>query len=148
MQYFKKRNSNPVFIGGALTAELPFDENKYGYKASKYYNLSLSALTKKIPKLKVALSSSVLLRYSSLAYWNNKPSPNSDSNTLTAGVGVILPSHFGGITISLQQIFFLDGRSGLVEGEVDQRVSAYQFSLGYRKVFDFVIPWLDPLKGL
>ena len=105
-------------------------------------------MTKKIPKLKVALSSSVLLRYSSLAYWNNKPSPNSDSNTLTAGVGVILPSHFGGITISLQKIFFLNGRSGLVEGEVDQKVSAYQFSLGYRKVFDFVIPWLDPLKDL
>ena len=148
LQYFKKRNSNPVFIGGALTAELPFGENRYGYRASKYYNLSLSALTKELPILKIALSSSVLFRYSSLAYWNNKPSPNSNSNTLTAGAGVILPSRFGGMTISLQKIFFLDGRFGLVEGEVDQRVSAYQLSLGFRKVFDFVIPWLDPLKDL
>ena len=61
---------------------------------------------------------------------------------------MILPSRFGGMTLSLQKIFFLDGRFGLVEGEVDQRVSAYQLSLGYRKVFDFVIPWLDPLKDL
>tara|TARA_B100000579_G_scaffold428704_1_gene439317 strand:+ start:343 stop:1305 length:963 start_codon:yes stop_codon:yes gene_type:complete len=148
LQYFKKRNTNPVFIGGALTAELPFGANKYGYKASEYYNLSLSALTKEIPSLKIALSSSLLLRYSTLAYWNDKPAPNSDSNTLTTGIGAILPSRFGGVTISLQKIFFLDGRFGLVEGDVDQKVSAYQLSLGYRKVFDYVIPWLDPLRDL
>ena len=148
LQYFKKRNTNPVFIGGALTAELPFGANKYGYEASEYYNLSLSALTKEIPSLKIALSSSLLLRYSTLAYWNDKPAPNSDSNTLTAGIGAILPSRFGGVTISLQKIFFLDGRFGLVEGDVDQKVSAYQLSLGYRKVFDYVIPWLDPLRDL
>lgn len=148
LQYFKKRNSNPVFIGGAVTTELPLGTNKYGYKASEYYNLSLSALTKELPKLKLALSSSLLFRFSTLAYWNNKPAPNSDSKTLTAGIGAILPARFGGITIGVQKIFFLGGRFGLIEGEVDQRVSAYQLSLGYRKVFDFVIPWLDPLKDL
>ena len=146
MQYFKKRNSNPVFIGGALTAELPLGINKYGYKASEYSNLSLSALTKEISKLGFALSSNLLFRYATLAYWNNKPAPNSDSNTLTAGIGAVLPSSFGGITVSLQRIFFLDGRFGLIEGNTDQRVSAYQLTLGYRKVFDYIIPWLDPLK--
>ena len=148
LQYFKKRNSNPIFIGGAVTTELPLGTNKYGYKASEYYNLSLSALTKELPKLKLALSSSLLFRFSTLAYWNNKPAPNSDSNTLTAGIGAILPARFGGVTIGLQKIFFLDGRFGLIEGEVDQRVSAYQITLGYRKVFDYIIPWLDPLKDL
>jgi hypothetical protein len=148
LQYFKKRNLNPVFVGGAVTTELPMRTNKYGYKASEYYNLSLSALTKEIPKFKIALSSSLLFRYSTLAYWNNKPAPNSDSNTLTAGIGLILPARLGGITIGLQKIFFLDGRFGLIEGEVDQRVSAYQLTLGYRKVFYYIIPWLDPLKDL
>ena len=50
--------------------------------------------------------------------------------------------------MGVQKIFFLDGRFGLIEGEVDQRVSAYQITLGYRKVLDYIIPWLDPLKGL
>ena len=148
LQYFKKRMKNPVFIGGSLTSEVPLKENEYGYKASKYYNMSLSALTGQLSRFNFALSSSLLLRHSSKAYWNRRPAPNSESTMLTTGLGLVLTTKLGGVTINLQRLFFLRGRFAGIEGEVDQRVSAYQVSLGYRKVFDFVIPWLDPLKDL
>ena len=148
LQYFKKRMKNPVFIGGSLTSEVPLKENEYGYKASKYYNMSLSALTGQLSRFNFALSSSLLLRHSTKAYWNNRSAPNSESTLLTTGLGLVLTTKLGGVTINLQRLFFLRGRFAGIEGEVDQRVSAYQVSLGYRKVFDFVIPWLDPLKDL
>ena len=148
LQYFKKRMKNPAFIGGSLTSEVPLKENEYGYKASKYYNMSLSALTGQLSRFNFALSSSLLLRHSTKAYWNNRSAPNSESTLLTTGLGLVLTTKLGGVTINLQRLFFLRGRFAGIEGEVDQRVSAYQVSLGYRKVFDFVIPWLDPLKDL
>ena len=148
LQYFKKRMKNPVFIGGSLTSEIPLRENEYGYKASKYYNVSLSALTGQLSRFNFALSSSLLLRHSSKAYWNRRPAPNSESTMLTTGLGLVLTTKLGGVTINLQRLFFLKGRFAGIEGEVDQRVSTYQVSLGYRKVFDYVIPWLDPLKDL
>ncbi len=148
LQYFKKRTLNPVFVGGSITTEIPLGQNQHGYKSSQYYNMSLSALTKELPQIGFALSSSLLFRHSTTASWNNKLAPNSESTTLAVGVGFIMPSKLGGITISLQRLFFLNGRFSGIEGEVDQKVSAYQLSLGYRKVFDYVIPWLDPLKDL
>ena len=148
LQYFKKRNSNPVFLGGALQTEIPLNTNKYGYRASRFYDLSLSALTKEVPGLGAALSSSTVVRHSTKAYWNNKPSPNSRSTVLTIGVGLIWNLKLGGLSVNLQKPVFLDGRFSGIEGEVEQRVSAYQISVSYRRVFDYVIPWLDPLRDL
>ena len=148
LQFFKKRDSNPVFLGGALTTELPLNTNEHGYRASEFYDLSLSVLTKEVSGLGAALSSSVVFRHSTKAYWNGEPSPNSRSTVLTAGIGLIWNLKVGGLSINLQRPFFLDGRFSGIEGEVDQRVSAYQISVSYRKVFDYVIPWLDPLRDL
>jgi len=148
LQYFKKRNSNPVFLGGALQTEIPLNTNEYGYRASRFYDLSLSALTKEVPRLGAALSSSTVVRHSTKAYWNNKPSPNSRSTVLTIGVGLIWNLSLGGLSVNLQRPVFLDGRFSGIEGEVEQRVSAYQISVSYRRVFDYVIPWLDPLRDL
>ena len=75
-------------------------------------------------------------------------SPNSRSTVVTTGIGLIWNLKTGGVSLSLQRPFFLDGRFSGIEGEVDQRVAAYQVSLSYRKVFDYVIPWLDPLRDL
>ncbi len=148
LQYFKKRNSNPVFLGGALQTEIPLNTNEYGYRASRFYDLSLSALTKEVPRLGAALSSSTVVRHSTKAYWNNKPSPNSRSTVLTIGVGLIWNLSLGGLSVNLQRPVFLDGRFSGIEGEVEQRVSAYQISVSYRRVFDYVIPWLDPFRDL
>jgi hypothetical protein len=147
-QYFKKRNSNPVFLGGALTTEIPLNTNEHGYRASRLYDLSLSVLTKEVSKLNAAISSSIVFRHSTKAYWNDMPSPNSRSTVLTAGIGLIWNLGIGGLSVNLQRPFFLDGRFSGIEGEVEQRVSAYQLSLSYRRVFDYIIPWLDPLRDL
>jgi len=147
-QYFKKRTSNPVFIGGSTTIEAPLNTNQYGYKASWLYDVSLSALTKNIPSIGAALSSSAVVRHATTASWGGTPTPNSRSTVLTLGVGFIWNLGIGGLSLNLQKPFFLDGRYSGIEGEVDQRVSAYQISLGYRRLLDYVIPWLDPLKDL
>jgi len=148
LQYFKKRNLNPVFLGGSLTTEIPLNTNEYGYRASNLYDLSLTALTKEIPWLRAAVSSSLVTRHSTEANWNDVASPNSRSTVVTTGIGLIWNLKTGGVSLSLQRPFFLDGRFSGIEGEVDQRVAAYQVSLSYRKVFDYVIPWLDPLRDL
>ena len=66
----------------------------------------------------------------------------------TLGLGFICSLKFGGVGVILHRPFFLDGRFSGIEGNVEQRVSAYQISLSYRKLFDYVIPWLDPLKDI
>lgn len=147
-QYFKKRISNPVFIGGSATIEAPLNTNEHGYKSSWIYDVSFSALTKTIPSIGAALSSSVVTRHTTTAYWGGLPAPNSRSTVLTLGVGFIWNLSIGGLSLSLQRPFFLDGQYSGIEGEVDQRVSAYQVSLGYRRLLDYVVPWLDPLKDL
>ena len=55
----------------------------------------------------------------------------------------------GGFGIGLQRSVFLFGGLSDTESEdIDQRISGWQITLSYRRVLDFVIPWLDPLKGL
>ena len=43
-------------------------------------------------------------------------------------------------------LVFIDGVFSGIEGELGQRVRVWQVSISYRRVLDFVIPWLDPLK--
>ena len=47
-----KRDLNPVFIGGAFLVQAPFEENKFGYRASTLYDISLTAISKEAPALK------------------------------------------------------------------------------------------------
>jgi hypothetical protein len=147
-QYYKKRLSNPVFIGGSATIETPLNTNEYGYKASNLYDVSLTALTKEISQIGAALSSGFTIRHSTEAFWNGIPTPNSRSTILTLGLGFIWSLNTGGISLNLQKPFFLNGRFSGIEGEIDQEVFAYQISLSYRHVLDYIIPWLDPLKEL
>lgn len=147
-QYYKKRLTNPVFIGGSITIEAPLSTNGYGYKASNLYDISLTALTKEIPKLSMSISFGFTTRHSTKAYWNDIPTPNSRSTTLTPSFGFIWNLKNGGLSLGLQKPFFLDGRFSGIEGDVNQKVSAYQISLSYRRTLDYIIPWLDPLKDL
>ncbi len=55
----------------------------------------------------------------------------------------------GGFGIGVQRsVFLFGGLSDAELEEVDQRISGWQITLSYRRVLDFVIPWLDPLRGL
>ena len=48
LQFFKKRSTYPVFVGGSLNFEFPIKENKYGYTPSKLYTLNLCLHSSKL----------------------------------------------------------------------------------------------------
>lgn len=149
MQYYKKRDTNPVFIGGSLTTEIPIGENKYGYQASQLYDGALTALSKNIQKINASISGNVLLRHTTHAYWNGKKAPNSRALILSFGGGFLKNVNMGGFGLGIQRsIFLFGGLSDTESGEIDQRISGWQITFSYRRVLDFVIPWLDPLRGL
>ena len=147
-QLFLKRNSNPVFYGGSINIEIPLKENKYGFIASTLYDFNLSALTKKVDFIKAALGFRSSLRYTTKAYWNGKSTPNSESFLLTIGGGAIWVLNSGTFGLNIEKPYFLKGAFAVIESRQKQEVYTWQVSLSYRKVFDFTIPWIDPLKKL
>ena len=149
VQYYKKRDLNPVFIGGAAAAEIPLRINKYGYQGSRLYDFTMTMYSKQIPAIKSAIGSNVSLRHITNSYWNSVPAPNSKATTLTLGCGFLWNLKVGSVGLGLQKPIFLEGGfSGDETGDLEQRVQAWQVALSYRRVLDFVIPWLDPLGDL
>lgn len=148
IQFFKKRTLSPVFIGGTLMAEIPLLENKYGFKSSQLYDLSLTAFSKLIPKINASLGGNIIVRHTTPSYWNGLESPNSRATIVTLGGGTLWNLSVGGIGLTIQKPFFVGGAFSGIEGEVDQRIGAWQLSLSYRKLFDYLLPWIDPLKNL
>ena len=148
MQYFKKQMANPVFMGGTIMAELPINDNNYGYRASQLYDLSLTVFSKQIPVINGSLGGSLITRHTTESYWNGVAAPNSRSTIITAGCGLLWNMKIGGIGINIQKPFFVGGTFSGIEGEVAQKVGAWQISFSYRRLLSFVIPWLDPLKDI
>ena len=91
---------------------------------------------------------SMIARHTTTAFWNGIEAPNSRSTVVTVGGGLLWSVARGGVSLNIQKPFFVDGAFSGIEGEVDQRVGAWQLSISYRKTLNYVIPWLDPLKGL
>ena len=149
LQYYKKRTTTPVFIGGSITVEMPLSENEYGYQASQLYDASITALTKKISKIGASVGGNLSIRQTTQAYWNGKPSPNSESTIFSPGISFLWNIKMGGLAVGIQKpIFIYGGMSGTESENLDQEINAWQITLSYRRVLDFIIPWLDPLKDL
>lgn len=148
IQLFKKQMVNPVFMGGTLSGDFPLSENKYGFKGSNLYDLSLTAFSKKIPAINGSLGGNVIARHTTKAYWNGIEAPNSRATVVTVGFGGLWNLSIGGVSLNLQKPFFIEGAFSGIDGELDQRVDTWQVSLSYRRLLDFVIPWLDPLKDI
>ena len=146
IQLFKKKIKNPVFMGGTIYVEKALAENNYGFKASDIYDLSLTALSKKTSAIKGSLSANVNTRHTTTAYWNGFATPNSRATVVTIGLGGLWNLGVGGVSLSIQKPFYIEGVFSGIEGELDQWVKVWQLSMSYRRVLDFVIPWLDPLK--
>lgn len=149
-QFFRKRDLNPVFLGGTITSEIPLKENKYGFKASKSYNISLSALTKEVNIIKGSLGFMSNFRYTSKAYWNGKEAPNSEAAILNVGGGGLWNFSSGVFGVNIQKPFFIKGAFASLESvqRQKQRVNTIQVSVSFRKMFDYTIPWLDPFKNI
>jgi|TARA_B110000240_G_scaffold113610_1_gene127426 hypothetical protein len=146
IQLFKKKMTNPVFMGGTIYVEKALAENDYGFKASDIYDLSLTAFSKKIPTIGGSLGANIITRHTTKAYWNQFEAPNSRATVVTVGVGGLWDLAAGGVSLNIQKPFFIKGAFSGIEGEQGQRVDVWQVSLSYRRLLDFVIPWLDPLK--
>ncbi len=147
-QFFFKRNTNPVFIGGVFTITNPLVENKYGFKSGTIYDVALTGFTKETAWLKGALGGNVSIQKRTDSFWNGKTAPNSNSTILVLGIGSVWSIKHSGIAFNIKLPIFLKG--GLNEDieEIDQEIKGVQLSIGYRKIFDWTIPWIDPLKGL
>jgi hypothetical protein len=148
IQLFKKKMTNPVFMGGTIYVEKALAENNYGFKASDIYDLSLTAFSKKIPAINGSLGANIITRHTTKAYWNEFEAPNSRATVVTVGFGGLWNLAVGGVSLNIQKPFFIKGAFSGIEGELGQRVDVWQVSLSYRRLLDFVIPWLDPLRGL
>ena len=149
LQYYKKRTTTPVFIGGSITVEIPLGENEHGYQASQLYDASITALTKNISKIGASVGGNLSIRQTTQAYWNGKPSPNSESTIFSPGISFLWNIKMGGLAVGIQKpIFIYGGMSGTESENLDQEINAWQITLSYRRVLDFIIPWLDPLKDL
>jgi len=146
IQFFKKKIKNPVFMGGTIYVEKAFAENDYGFKASDIYDLSLTAFSKKIPVINGSMGTNFITRHTTSAYWNGFEAPNSRATVLTVGFGGLWNLDIGGIGVNIQKPFFIEGVFSGIEGELDQQVGVWQVSFNYRRLLDFAIPWLDPLK--
>jgi hypothetical protein len=146
IQLFKKKMTNPVFMGGTIYVEKALAENDYGFKASDIYDLSLTAFSKKIPTIGGSLGANIITRHTTKAYWNQFEAPNSRATVVTVGVGGLWDLAVGGVSLNIQKPFFIKGAFSGIEGELGQRVDVWQVSLSYRRLLDFAIPWLDPLK--
>ena len=148
IQLFKKKMTNPVFVGGTIYVEKALAENGYGFKASDIYDLSLTAFSKKIPAINGSLGANIITRHTTKAYWNEFEAPNSRATVVTVGFGGLWNLAVGGVSLNIQKPFFIKGAFSGIEGELGQRVDVWGVSLSYRRLLNFVIPWLDPLRGL
>tara|TARA_Y100001968_G_scaffold313182_1_gene337123 strand:- start:443 stop:1357 length:915 start_codon:yes stop_codon:yes gene_type:complete len=148
LQYFKKRTTTPVFVGGSMSIEIPISENKYGYKASSLYDANINALSNKFGKINTSIGGNLSIRHTSRAYWNGEVAPNSKSTIISPGVSFLWNIKMGSFAIGLQKpVFIYGGMAGTEAEDIDEAINAWQLTLSYRRVLDLIIPWLDPLKG-
>ena len=151
VQYFKKRMTTPVFIGGSFLLEAPIQKNKFGFKGSNTFNINISMYTKDIKIIRGPLGGNISIHHTGNSYWNGKKTPNSEATILTIGSGVLWNLKKGTLGVSLQKpIYLIGGFSGADAnvGDIDQTISALQIMLSYRWITSYTIPWLDPLKNI
>ena len=148
LQFYLKRDYDPVFVGGAFHVQTPFDENKYGYKSSTAYDISLTATTKEKPSIKGSLNFNLGLLHTTSGYWNGLKEPNSEATIANFGLGLLKSTDVGVVSISALKPFFVYGGYSGTDSNVENRVAAWRLNFGFRRLFDYTIPWLDPFKNL
>ena len=145
IQYFNKRESNPVFWGVKLDAIIPFKDSDYGYKAGKSYSLALSALFKpsiKIISDPIGISSGLVLLHAGQGYWNEFKDPTSLSTILIPSIGAIWKAGKGTFSLNMQKPLLIDGVGAGSENPLNNTFDAIEITIGYRYTLDYVIPWL------
>ena len=141
-QYFIKRVTNPVFVGGTFSIVEPLGESDYGFKASRMIDLSFTAFTKKINFINGSMGASLMFRHTSEGFWNDVPAPNSESLLVTPGVGLLLNTKVGVLALNLQKPFFINGGVSGENSASQEDTNVWQMSVSFRRILDYSIPWL------
>jgi len=132
LQVYYKRSSNPVFYGGSLSFEKPFDENDYLYLPPTKIEVVFSTIYKRFDSLDGSVDLSVGVQSLSQAYWNNESSPNSEAFVVTPSFSYLFNLKKGAISIGIQKPIFITGSFSGNEGDIDQETKVWQFVLSYR----------------
>jgi hypothetical protein len=141
-QYFIKRMTNPVFVGGTFSIVEPLGESDHGFKASRMIDLSFTAFTKKINFINGSMGASLMFRHTSEGFWNGEPAPNSESLLVTPGVGLLLNAKVGVLALNLQKPFFINGGVSGGNSASQEDTNVWQMSVSFRRILDYSIPWL------
>ena len=67
-------------------------------------------------------------------YWNGEVYPNTESNVLSPSLTYLVGLKFGSMAINIQKPMFLTGSFAGNEGEIKQRINAWQVGLTFRIV--------------
>ena len=135
MQYYYKKSTNPVFIGGSLNIEEPILDNKHGFSGSRLSQLVLTLMNNKQNFIKTPYSASIVFAHESEAFWNGIPAPNSESTTITPGLGFFWNTTFASLSLNVQYPIFLNvvmAESGSTD--LNAEADAWQVSLSMRKM--------------
>ena len=141
-QYFIKRMTNPVFVGGTFSIEEPLGESEHGFKASRMIDLSFTAFTKKINLINGSMGASLMFRRTYEGFWNGEPAPNSESLLVTPGVGLLLNAKVGVLALNIQKPYFIDGSASGGNSASQEKTDVWQMSVSFRRILDYSIPWL------
>ena len=87
-------------------------------------------------------------KYSSPAYWGEYLNeedelPNSEAHILIPGLGFIWTKNSMGYSLNMLFPQLLTGDLAGIESSTEQDFNSVQISLGFRKTFDYIIPFLD-----
>ena len=75
-------------------------------------------------------------------YWGEQLDPSSKSTMIVPSIGGIWKFGKGGVSISLQKPFIIDGVGVGQDNTLNNEFDAIELTLGYRYTLDYAIPWL------
>jgi hypothetical protein len=144
--YFKNNGKNifiPSFYGLNLNYIKPLKESDYGYLSSNTYTVVGSSLF--ATKLKPiwapkGISLGLIYLKTEEAFWNNQVAPNSKSEMKIPSIGLIW-SHkdYGSFSLNAKYT----NSANISESSINNEVSMFELSIGYRKTLNYTIPWLS-----
>ena len=134
IQIYYKQSTNPVFIGGNVSYEVPIVENEYYYLPQTSLKSIFSVIYKRFDKLDGSLDLSFGIESLSKEYWNGVPSPNSSALIITPSIGYLFSTKKGAIGINVQRPIFLEGSFSAYAGDMDQGTSVWQIILSFRSM--------------
>ena len=105
---------------------------------------SYDIISDEIKWINAALGLYMQYKYSGAAQWNGVETKNSKGSVITPGFGLIWTTQ-NKLGIALNILFpkLLTGNLAMIDSQPDQNLTAYQISLGVRKTFDYIIPFLE-----